>query len=215
MLNVSFYIFCNVFRNYILFLFKSLHQETEMNGPSMVTCDVLSMSSMPTVKQLVNAERDPSVALLALATNSGLGRFRDASQLIKEWTVKEYDMEQVDESVVTTPSYISNLTSELGSNVTFEDHARIYENYLHQFILEFGCQIVGVSCGMKCYAMGSEKNFSVPLRSLDCLRCSPEFRAFLACVPEPFRYVDWFWLFSKLEVVFFAYLFHLYWKVRI
>lgn len=86
---------------------------------------MLSMTAMPSAKQLVNAERDPSVALMALATNSGLGRFSDASQLTKEWTVKEFDMGKVDETVLITPSYISNIMSELEKNVTPEDHARI------------------------------------------------------------------------------------------
>ena len=44
---------------------------------------------MPLPKQLINAERDPLVALMALATNSGLGRFLDSSQLIKERDIYE------------------------------------------------------------------------------------------------------------------------------
>jgi hypothetical protein len=93
------------------------------------------MTAMPSAKQLVNAERDPSVALMALATNSGLGRFSDASQLTKEWAGKEFDMEKVDETVLITPSYISNIMSELEKNVTPEVHARIYEHYQYRWNL--------------------------------------------------------------------------------
>ncbi|EFX67264.1 hypothetical protein DAPPUDRAFT_115588 [Daphnia pulex] len=63
----------------------NVQQDIDINGPSsLVRFDMLSMTTMPSAKQLVNAERDPSVALMALATNSGLGRFSDASQLMKE-----------------------------------------------------------------------------------------------------------------------------------
>ena len=45
--------------------------------------------TMPSAKQLANAERNPSLALMALATNSGLGRFLDSSKLIKERDIYE------------------------------------------------------------------------------------------------------------------------------
>jgi hypothetical protein len=140
------------------------------------------MTAMPSAKHLVNAKRDPSVALMALATNSGLGRFSDASQLTKEWTVKEFDMEKVDETILITPSYISNIMSELEKNVTLEDHACIYEHYQYRWNLDAKF-LAFASCGMKNYAMGSKKHYSVPIRTLNCLRALPEFIATLANVP--------------------------------
>ena len=44
---------------------------------------------MPLPKQLMNAERDPLVPLMALATKSGLGRFLDSPILIKERDIYE------------------------------------------------------------------------------------------------------------------------------
>jgi hypothetical protein len=46
--------------------------------------------TMPSAKQLANAERNPTVALMALATNSGLGRFLDSSKIIKERDIYEF-----------------------------------------------------------------------------------------------------------------------------
>ena len=49
----------------------------------------LDMKEMPSKELLVNAEKDPTSALMALATNSGLGRYFDSSPLIREWILIE------------------------------------------------------------------------------------------------------------------------------
>lgn len=44
----------------------------------------LAMKNMPSKDRLVNAEQDPTCALMALAKNSGLECFLNSSQLIRE-----------------------------------------------------------------------------------------------------------------------------------
>ena len=52
------------------------HLENTPNG----LC-IHSLKETPTAEQLKNFERDPVIALLAIATNSGLDRFNSANNL--------------------------------------------------------------------------------------------------------------------------------------
>jgi hypothetical protein len=73
----------------LCFIFKENMCEKKKVGPPIISPEndffnrIILSKSMPLAKQLTNAERDPSVALMALATNSGLGRFLDSSQQSK------------------------------------------------------------------------------------------------------------------------------------
>lgn len=168
---------------------KSSKSKFDSNGNSTGQLNVeqfsLAMKHMPSKDMLVNAEQDPTCALMALATNSGLGRFLDSSQLIREWDMVDQGTPLSEEEKM--PSYIRNLMTELCNNVTTADHGRIFEEFQHHWNLTADL-VACASCGMKSYQTGEERHHIVSLNDVTCLQISTEYVQILASYPQQYRY---------------------------
>jgi hypothetical protein len=145
----------------------------------------LDMKEMPSKELLVNAEKDPTSALMALATNSGLGRFLDSSQLIREWRLIEPNTVLNEEEEM--PGYITNLIAELSKNVTLTDYGRIFQEFQNHWNLTADL-VACASCGMKSYQMGEDSHHKVALEEVNCVQMSKENVQTLETYPQEYRY---------------------------
>lgn len=145
--------------------------------------EVLSMNIKyaPSADQMENAETNIVAALMTLVTNTGLGRFADASTLIDNWN----EAASLN-STTSLPQYISNLINDINHNVTEVDMGRIVEEFLHSWNIEarlFAC----ASCGIKAFEMGNDQSHSISIKELDSLLISDADRDDLLNIPLKFR----------------------------
>ncbi|KAK4003710.1 hypothetical protein OUZ56_005465 [Daphnia magna] len=135
----------------------------------------------PSADQMENAETNIVAALMTLVTNTGLGRFADASTLIDNWN----EAASLN-STTSLPQYISNLINDINHNVTEVDMGRIVEEFLHSWNIEarlFAC----ASCGIKAFEMGNDQSHSISIKELDSLLISDADRDKLLNIPLKFR----------------------------
>ena len=145
----------------------------------------LDMKEMPSKELLVNAEKDPTSALMALATNSGLGRYFDSSPLIREWRLIEPNTVLNEEEEM--PGYITNIITELSKNVTLTDYGRIFQEFQNHWNLTADL-VACASCGMKSYKMGEDRHHKVKLDEVSCVQMWKENVQTLETDPQEYRY---------------------------
>lgn len=110
----------------------------------------LNSKLVPTAAQLAEFERDPHVALLALAMNSGQGRFLETDDDL-------------------TPEAIQNLKKEISENLRPEDIGEIFTKFQKKFGKEadlYGCGM----CGIRGFEMGTTKYHTFSLDQLHHLK---------------------------------------------
>jgi hypothetical protein len=124
------------------------------------------MSNERTIKK---TERDPVMALLSFAVNSGLGRFSNADQL---QTVFELMKDpNYDSSVV--PEEFKSLVAEIESEIVLSDTERIVLQHnidVNKSAPSTAC----ASCGMRAFDMGTVHHSRIPITQLDILKCTTE-----------------------------------------
>lgn len=138
----------------------------------------------PSTNQLESVERDPITALMAMATNSGLGRFSGISELMENW--QEVAGLRPDEDI--PPSYVTELNSQIRENVTEADTGRIVDNFHERFHLDAYLLACG-SCGQKTYSLGTVHHHPVLLTDLSSLKMSIKELATLLALPAEYRYI--------------------------
>lgn len=118
-------------------------------------------------------ERDPRVALLAFAANSGQGRFLAT------------DHEDILNNV---PGKISEIKAEIQKNLRTADIGEIFQKFKKSFdknaqLLTCGC------CGMRGFEMGGTEMHNIQLELLSHLLLSNEDRENNLRIPAPYRKV--------------------------
>lgn len=143
------------------------------------------MHHAPSAEQMINAEHDPVVALMTMATNSGLGRFSSTTHLVNDWDAATQLLFGED-NATRLPQYIADLKSEIQENVTEDDHARIVEEFLQHKNSAASLFACG-SCGVKTFRMGSVMQHTISVDQLSSLLMSTEEVAMLESIPSEFR----------------------------
>jgi len=125
----------------------------------------------PTADQLTEFERDPKIALLACAANSGQGRFL-----------------QTDHDFIASNSEakIREIKKEIENNLKKEDVGRIYEKFMSEFNKDahlFGCG----SCGIRGFEMGDNKTTYYHIESLRHLQLTEDQKTQYNKLPEDYK----------------------------
>ena len=127
------------------------------------------MRTCPTAEQLADAERDPVVALLAFAINSGLGRFTHSEHLYK---ISEL-MKNPEFDSCVVPEEFKELVAEIEKEVTIADSQRIvgqHNSDTNKQAMLTAC----AACGMRAFDMGDIHHYMKPISQLDILKCTKE-----------------------------------------
>ena len=125
----------------------------------------------PTSHQLAEFERDPKIALLACAANSGQGRFLQTDH---------------DFIITNNDAKIKEIKKEIENNLKKEDIGKIYENFVSTFNKDAKLFACG-SCGMRGFEMGDTKTKCYHIESLQHLILTKDQEAEYLKLPEDYR----------------------------
>lgn len=142
--------------------------------PSSLNSFDLDSKGIPTSQQLQNFERETSIALLALAANSGQTRFAATNLLHPHVSTETQEMA------------INSLKEEIESNLKPIHLGTIVEKFQAAFDknrLLLGC----ASCGIREFQMGKVNYEGVNFEALDLLRLSDEQVNTFKQIPLPFN----------------------------
>ena len=125
----------------------------------------------PTSHQLAEFERDPKIALLACAANSGQGRFLQTDH---------------DFIITNNDAKIKEIKKEIENNLKKEDIGKIYENFVSTFNKDAKLFACG-SCEMRGFEMGDTKTKCYHIESLQHLILTKDQEAEYLKLPEDYR----------------------------
>lgn len=125
----------------------------------------------PTAEQLKNFERDPRVALLACASNSGQGRFLATDQ---------------NDLLNGSPIAIKQIKEEIEKNLKKEDFGYIFRKFQSQF--DKNAKLVACACcGVRCFEMGGKVMHDCHLEMLAPLLMNKQQVVSFYKLPEIYR----------------------------
>ena len=145
------------------------------NRPSTLNSEAFKYDSkgIPTALQLKEFERDPIVALLAMALNSGQSRFAGVRELNESTTEERKEI-------------IEELIKEIDDNYKVKSCGRIVDDFQSTFDKNaplFGC----ACCGIREFQMGGVSYHQTHVRDLDVLRMNEEKIALYSSIPHPYK----------------------------
>ncbi|KZS03078.1 Uncharacterized protein APZ42_034286, partial [Daphnia magna] len=129
----------------------------------------LHCKETPSAQKLVNFEKDPIVALLALAVNSGQNRFSASAKLYGSTPEEERNL-------------LEELKREVEGNFDIRDRGRIVDEFQQCFdkdSLLLGC----ACCGIRAFQMNKVLYLPVPVAELDLLKLNEERQLLFYAIP--------------------------------
>ncbi|KAK4031138.1 hypothetical protein OUZ56_024684 [Daphnia magna] len=133
----------------------------------------LHCKETPSAQKLVNFEKDPIVALLALAVNSGQNRFSASAKLYGSTPEEERNL-------------LEELKREVEGNFDIRDSGRIVDEFQQCFdkdSLLLGC----ACCGIRAFQMNKVLYLPVPVAELDLLKLNEERQLLFYAIPNPYQ----------------------------
>ncbi len=137
----------------------SLTFNQNASRPSLSNSFTLYSKGTPSFQQLKHFERDPSIALLTMAVNSGQSQFAKVNLL------HSHTSAEVEEQTVQC------LKEEIESNLKPSDLGVIVDQF--QAAFDKNCELQGcASCGVRAYQMGNVNYEELNIDTLDVLKLS-------------------------------------------
>lgn len=133
----------------------------------------LHYKEIPSAQQLVNFEKDPIDALLALAVNSGQNRFSASAKLYGSTPEEERNL-------------LEELKREVEGNFDIRDRGRIVDEFQQCFdkdSLLLGC----ACCGIRAFQMNKVLYRPVPVAELDLLKLNEERKLLFYAISHPYQ----------------------------
>lgn len=149
----------------------SQFERTEFSVGNSVS--LLHFKGTPSAKQLKDFEKDPSTALMALATNSGLGRFSETRYLHVNPLEDKSDL-------------IESLKEEISDNLRMSDKEEIVNKFQQKFNVN-AMLIACACCGIREYVMGNTKYFFIPIEELAILKLTDEQITSQSTIPQQYK----------------------------
>ncbi len=134
----------------------------------------LESKGIPSGEDLKEFERDPTVALLAMAANSGQSRFASTNQLHPH------------ASAEVQQDAIRRLQEEIAANLNSSDLGAIVDKF--QTTFDKNAMLLGCACcGIRAFQMGSLKFEKIHIENLALLRLTDAQTTSLLNIPQPYQ----------------------------